>query len=56
MKPVAETVWVKAREGVRVPCEGAPRSHISGEPVAIILSPYYRRQIADGDLVMLEPS
>lgn len=46
-------VTVCAREGVRVPREGAPRQHIAQTPVQIHLTPYYQRQLADGDLVLI---
>lgn len=45
-----------ARAEVRVPMEGAPRRYIThNAPVSVTLSPYYRRQIKDGDLVVVEP-
>lgn len=42
---------VKAREGIEVPIEGAPRRKIGAEPVEVTLTSYYKKQIADGDLV-----
>lgn len=48
------TVLVRARPGVRVPREGSPRQYItedSARPVP--LSPYYQRQLEDGDLVLV---
>lgn len=48
---------VKARKGIRVPREGMPRRHIlDTEPVQVTLTPYYRRAIRDGDLLVVEPS
>ena len=48
-------ITVKAVSGVRVPMEGMPRRHITdAAPVAVPDAAYYRRRIADGDLVLLE--
>jgi len=45
-----------ASADVRVPMEGAPRRYITHEqPVTVTSSPYYRRQIRDGDLVVVKP-
>ena len=43
-----------ARPGLKVPMEGAPHRYIEAEPVSITLTSYYRRQIKDGDLVIVE--
>ncbi|UJX43258.1 DUF2635 domain-containing protein [Desulfovibrio sp. JY] len=43
---------VRAAPGLRVPMEGMPRRHITGDAaVAVPDSAYYRRRIADGDLL-----
>lgn len=48
-------ITVKAAAGVRVPMEGMPRRHITdAKPVAVPDAAYYRRRIADGDLVLLD--
>lgn len=48
-------ITVKAAAGVRVPMEGMPRRHITdAAPVAVPDAAYYRRRIADGDLVLLD--
>ncbi|MFZ4221396.1 DUF2635 domain-containing protein [Enterobacter ludwigii] len=45
---------VKARPGVRVPKEGAPREYITdAEAVEVSRSPYYLRRLADGDVVLV---
>ena len=45
-------LFVKARAGVKVPKEGNPRRYIvEGTPIEVPSTPYYRRQLADGDLV-----
>lgn len=47
-------ITVQARPGVNVPQEHHPRRHITSEaPVQVEDSPYYRRRMADGDLVMI---
>lgn len=44
---------VRAAPDVLVPLEGAPGRHInSTEPQWVCLTPYYRRRIDDGDLVL----
>ena len=44
---------VRAAPFVLVPLEGAPGRHInSTEPQWVFLTPYYRRRIDDGDLVL----
>ncbi|GAB6035822.1 hypothetical protein JCM15519_03810 [Fundidesulfovibrio butyratiphilus] len=46
------TITVKARPGVAVPMEGAPRRHITeSAPRIVPASAYYLRRLADGDLV-----
>lgn len=48
-------ITVKAVSGVRVPMEGMPRRYIAGlKPVAVPDAAYYRRRIADGDLVLVD--
>ena len=47
------TITVKAAPGLRVPMEGLPRRHITdAAAVAVPDSAYYRRRIADGDLLL----
>jgi len=44
---------VKARPGIRVPRQGAPRRHITDAAAVVVeSSAYYRRQLRDGDLVL----
>lgn len=46
------TLNVKAAPGLQLPKEGAPRTYITeAEAVAVEDSHYYRKAIADGDLV-----
>jgi hypothetical protein len=48
------TIFVKGAAGLKLPMEGAPRRYITeAEPVAVEASHYYRKAIADGDLVEL---
>ena len=48
-------IFVQAAPGVEVPLEGAPKRCITAdEPVEVTLSAYYRRSIADGDLIPLD--
>jgi hypothetical protein len=50
MKPI----YVKAAPGMKMPREGNPRSYIiDSEPVPVEGSHYYRKAIADGDLIEL---
>lgn len=49
-----ETLTVRAREGIKVPMEGAPRRYIQADPVTVPASPYYRRQIRHGDLIEVQ--
>lgn len=47
-------IYVKAAPGMKMPREGNPRSYITdSEPVPVEGSHYYRKAIADGDLVEL---
>jgi hypothetical protein len=47
-------IYVKAAAGMKMPREGNPRSYITdSEPVQVEGSHYYRKAIADGDLVEL---
>ena len=43
------------RAEIPVSMEGAPRRFIGLEPVEVEATPYYRRQILDGDLVEVMP-
>lgn len=48
---------VRARLGLRVPREGAARRYITDhKTVTVVSSAYYRRQIRDGDLVVVQPT
>lgn len=48
------TIYVQGVAGLKLPKEAAPRSYITdAEPVAVEGSHYYRKAIADGDLVEL---
>lgn len=43
---------VKAASGLKVPKEGKPRQYITdAEPVEVPDTAYYRRRVAEGDLV-----
>lgn len=43
---------VIAKTGIKVPYESKPRTYITDEkPVDVSDSSYYRRRIADGDLI-----
>jgi len=54
---MADRVQVRAREGVRVPMAGQPRRYIVADrPVVVTLNSYYRRQIRDGDLIVVGPA
>lgn len=54
---MSRKLTVRAREGMRVPREGAPRRYIDETtPVTVTSSPYYRRQLRDGDLVEVGPT
>ncbi len=47
------TITVRAAPGLRVPLEGAPRRSITDtEPVTVPDTAYYRRRLADGDLIL----
>ncbi len=46
---------VRAAPGIRFPLEGRPRLYITdAEPRAVVMTPYYQRAVADGDLVVVE--
>ena len=47
-----ERIMVRAREGLSVPMENSKR-RIGPTAVPVTLTTYYRRQIADGDLVQV---
>lgn len=47
------TIKVKAAPGLRFPLERNPKSFITGEAVEVESSAYYRRAIADGDLILV---
>ncbi len=45
-------ITVKAAAGLRVPMEGMPRRYVTdAEAVTVPGTAYYRRRIADGDLL-----
>lgn len=44
-------IRVKAAPGLRVPMEGSPRKYIEADPVSVPETAYYRRRLAEGDLV-----
>ena len=48
------TITVYARKGIRVPMAGNPHRYIDQEPVIVADNHYYQRQIADGDLLVVE--
>lgn len=43
---------VKAAPGLTVPKEGAPRQYIGSDVVDVPGSPYYRRLVKDGSLIL----
>lgn len=48
---------VKAAPGLKLPKEGNPRAYITdAEPVPVQASRYYRKALADGDLVEAAPA
>ncbi len=50
-------VTVIATKGVKVPLEHKANSYITDNvPTEVIMSMYYRRRIADGDLTIVKPS
>ena len=52
MKP-ASFVWVRATPGRKVPVEGQRRAVFSAETARRVeITPYLRRRLADGDLVV----
>ena len=49
-------ICVKAAPGVEVPVEGAPRRYITADQAVLVDdSAYYRRRMADGDLILSIP-
>lgn len=44
---------VKAKAGVKVPYEDQPYAHIEQEVVEVADTTYYRRRIAEGDLIVV---
>ena len=50
-----DMITVKAAPGIKVPREDKPTTYIDDtNPVTITPSAYYRRRIADGDLIVLD--
>lgn len=50
--PIVTTITVQAAPGLCVPLCDNPKRHISdAAPVQVELNAYYRRRMADGDLV-----
>lgn len=47
------TIKVKAAPGLKFPMERRVKKYITSEPVTVESSAYYRRAIADGDLVLV---
>lgn len=47
------TIKVKAAPGLRFPMERRPKRHITDTPVTVESTAYYRRAIADGDLIQV---
>lgn len=51
------TILVRARPGVRVPMAGMARRHIEGDDIVPVEDcHYYRKQIEDGDLILVDPA
>ena len=50
-----ERVRVRPRQGLRVRYEDAARGHVPAEGADVAPTTYYRRRIADGDLIVVEP-
>ena len=46
-------MYVEAADGLRVPMEEHPRRYIEETPVHVPDTAYYRRRMADGDLIAL---
>ncbi|WP_193130162.1 DUF2635 domain-containing protein [Enterobacter hormaechei] len=46
-------IKVKAAPGLKFPMERNAKKHITGEAITVESSAYYRRAIADGDLVLV---
>lgn len=50
-----DMITIKAAPGTKVPREDKPTTYIADTtPVSVPASAYYRRRIADGDLIVLE--
>ena len=50
-----DTITVKAAPGIKVPREHKPATYIDDtNPVTITPCAFYRRRIADGDLIVLD--
>lgn len=47
---------VKAAPGVSVPVEGKPHIYIEQSAVDVEETLYYRRRLADGDLIKIQPA
>ena len=50
----AALIQVRPREGLRVRYEDPARGHVPPEGADVVLTTYYRRRIADGDLVLVD--
>jgi hypothetical protein len=46
-------IKVHARAGLKVPMEGAPGRFIESAAVPVPESPYYQKQIAESDLIIV---
>lgn len=44
---------VKAAPGVKFPMEHNAKKYITGEPIEVESSAYYRRAVNDGDLILV---
>lgn len=47
------TIKVKAAPGLRFPVERCAGKYITGEAITVTSTAYYRRAIADGDLILV---
>lgn len=47
---------VKAADGVKVPLEHQPYAYIEQAVVEVEPTAYYQRRIADGDLIVINPT
>ena len=52
---MSDSITVRAREGVSVPMEHDPRRKIGMTAVRVENSPYYRRRVKEGDLLVVAP-